>query len=357
MVEVRRAADRTGQGGAALIIVVLVMMALTAVAHGLLLLARFEYLAARAGVDQLAARLAAEAAVNTALGLDVRSARASTPLWQSTATASGTLLDARYSRSILRLSREVWLAEGWGKQGRAAPATASRPIWVLDPVARVAAMGAVLVHGDGSLVRVDGTIDGSRVNRSLTPEPARCEPWSAALDSLMTSGTLPPTTTEAPDAVSALGPLDVDSLRARIQVHVAEMGTPEPHEQRGVCVTEDAWNWGDPDRPTSPCGHHFVTIFAEGDLVTVGGAGQGLLVVTGDADLLGTQFNGLIIVSGRLTLRGTATVRGLVRSAGGARVEAGASIVGSTCWAAAALDSPDLARPVPIRGPRSLGPR
>ena len=169
-------------------------------------------------------------------------------------------------------------------------------------------MGAVLVHGDGSLVRVDGTIDGSRVNRSLTPEPARCEPWSAALDSLMTSGTLPPTTTEAPDAVSALGPLDVDSLRARIQVHVAEMGTPEPHEQRGVCVTEDAWNWGDPDRPTSPCGHHFVTIFAEGDLVTVGGAGQGLLVVTGDADLLGTQFNGLIIVSGRLTLRGTATV-------------------------------------------------
>ena len=160
MVEVRRAADRTGQGGAALIIVVLVMMALTAVAHDLLLLARFEYLAARAGVDQLAARLAAEAAVNTALGLDVRSARAATPLWQSTATASGPLLDARYSRSILRLSREVWLAEGWGKQGRAAPATASRPIWVLDPVARVAAMGAVLVHGDGSLVRVDGTIDG-----------------------------------------------------------------------------------------------------------------------------------------------------------------------------------------------------
>ena len=339
-------------------IVVLVMMAITGVAHGLLLLAQFEYLAARSGVDQLAARLAAEAAVNTALGLDVRSGRASTPLWQSTDSASGTVLDARYSRSIRRLSRELWLAEGWGRRGQAAPATASRPIWILDPVARVAAMGAVLVHGDGSLVRVDGTIDGSHVNRSLAPErPDRCEPWSAALDSLITTGTLPPTTTEAPDVVSALGPLHIDSLRARIQVHVADTGTPEPQERGGVCVTEDAWNWGDPDRPTSPCGQHFVTILAEGDLATVGGAGQGLLVVTGDADLLDTQFNGLIIVRGRLTLRGAATVRGLVRSAGGARVEAGVSIVGSTCWAAAALESSDLARPVPIRGPRSLGPR
>ena len=344
--------------GAALIIVVLLMMAITAVAHGLLLLARFEYLAARAGVDQLGARLAAEAAVNTALGLDVGPGRASTPLWQSTDSAGGTVRDARYSRWIRRLSREVWLAEGWGKRGQAAPATVSRPIWILDPVARVAAMGAVLVYGEGSLVRVDGTIDGSRVNRSLTPEqPDRCEPWSAALDSLITTGALPPTATEPLDVVSALGLLDIDSLRARIRVHVAGTGTPAPRERGGVCVTEDAWNWGDPDRPTRPCGHHFVTILAEGDLATVGGAGQGLLVVTGDADLLDTQFYGLIIVSGRLTLRGVATVRGLVRSAGGASVETGASIVGSTCWAAAALESPDLARPVPIRGPRSLGPR
>ena len=52
---------RLGESGAALIIVVLLMMALTAIAHGLLLLARFEFLAARAGADQLGARLAAEA--------------------------------------------------------------------------------------------------------------------------------------------------------------------------------------------------------------------------------------------------------------------------------------------------------
>ena len=63
--------SRSARAGAALMIVVLVMMAITAVAHGLLLLARFEYLAARAGIDQLGARLAAEAAVNTALALDV----------------------------------------------------------------------------------------------------------------------------------------------------------------------------------------------------------------------------------------------------------------------------------------------
>ena len=338
------------------------MMAITAVAHGLLLLARFEYLASRAGIDQLGARLAAEAAVNAALGLDAgagsRLRRDSTPIWQSADSGVGTVLDARYSRSIRRLSRELWLAEGWGMRGPAAPARASRPIWILDPVARVAEMGAVLVHGEGTLVRVDGAIDGRRVNRSPTPEqPDLCEPWSAALDSLIPTGVLPPTAIEPHEAVLALGPLDLDLLQARIQGHVAETGTPAPRERGGVCVTEDAWNWGDPHRPTRPCGHHFVTILAEGDLATVGGTGQGLLVVTGDADMLDTQFNGLIIVSGRLTLRGVATVRGLVRAAGGASVEASSSIVGSTCWAAAGLRSPDLARPVRIRGPRLVGPR
>ena len=350
--------NRSRQEGVALVIVVLVMMAITAVAHGLLLLARFEYLAARAGVDQLAARLAAEAAVSTAFGLEARPGRASTPLWQSTDSASGTLLDARYTRSIRRLSREVWLAEGWGQRGLVAPETAARPLWILDPVARVAAMGAVLVHGEGSIVRVDGTVDGSRVNESLTPEqPDVCEAWNAALDSLIPGGVLPPTASEPPDMVSALGALNIDSLRARIQVRVAEIGTPAPQERGGLCITEDVWNWGDPDRPNDPCGHHFVTIFAEGDLATVGGAGQGLLVVTGDADLLDTRFNGLVIVGGRLTLRGVATVRGLVRAVGGASVGTGASIIGSACWAAAALESPELARPVPIQGPRSLGPR
>ena len=82
-----------------------------------------------------------------------------------------------------------------------------------------------------------------------------------------------------------------------------------------------------------------------------------MLVVTGDADLLDTRFNGLLIVGGRLTLRGAAKVRGLVRSVGGASVGIGASIVGSACWAAAALESPELATPVPIQGPRFLGPR
>lgn len=351
-----------GRAGAALIIVVLVMMAIAAVAHGLLLLSQFEYLAARAGLDQLGARLAAEAAVNTAFRANVGPGsgprRDSTPLWQSADSISGAVLAARYWRSTRRLSRELWLIEGWGKRGQAAPAKASRPVWILDPVARVAAMGAVLVHGEGSLAGVHGTIDGSRVNRSTTPEqPDFCEPWRAALDSLIPTGTLPPTGTEALVAVLALGPLDMDSLRARMRSHAGETGTPAPRERGGVCVTEDMWNWGDPGRPKRPCGHHFVALFVDGDLATVGGTGQGLLVVSGDADLLDTQFNGLIMVGGRLTLRGVSTVLGLVRSAGGASIETGASIVGSTCWAAAALESPDVARPVPIRGPRWLGPR
>lgn len=351
-----------GKGGAALIIVVLVMMALTAVAHGLLLLAQFEYVAARAGIDQLGARLAAEAAVNTALrqivGLGAGPGRGATPIWQSIDSVGGSVTDARYWRSLRRLSREVWLIEGWGSRGRVASARASRPMWVLDPVARVAEMGAVLVHGDGTLVRVDGTIDGGRVNRSLTPgQPDFCKAWSAALDSLIPRDALPRTLARSPEEVVALGPLNLDSLAARIHRRVGETGTPQPQERRGACVTEDVWNWGDPDHPTRPCGRYFVTALVEGDLATVGGTGQGLIVVTGDADLLDTRFNGLIMVGGRLTLRGAATVRGMVRAAGGASVESGASIVGSTCWAAAALESPDLARPVPMRGPRSLGPR
>jgi hypothetical protein len=349
---------RLGESGAALIIVVLLMMALTAIAHGLLLLARFEFLAARAGADQLGARLAAEAAVSTLLVSEASPGLASTALWRSTDSTSGTLLDASFSGSIRRLSRELWMAEGWGMRGRVTPAEASRALWILDPVARVAASTAVLLHGEGTLAQHHGTVDGSRVNEIPTPEPPEgCQRMSEALDSLLPRGVLPPTGVQPMHAVATLGALDLDSMRARIQARVEGVGTPEPRQRAGVCLTEYVWNWGDPGRPSQPCGRHLVTILAEGDLAVAGGVGQGLLVVIGDADLLDTRFSGLLIVGGRLTLRGSATVLGLVRAARGASLEQGASIVGSTCWATASLTSPILARPVPVRGPRFLGPR
>ena len=73
----------------------------------------------------------------------------------------------------------------------------------------------------------------------------------------------------------------------------------------GSCNTGDVENWGDPLNPGSTCGSHFPIIYAPGDLILNGGAGQGILLVEGDLSVQGQfEFYGILIVRGSMKTQG-----------------------------------------------------
>ena len=86
-------------------------------------------------------------------------------------------------------------------------------------------------------------------------------------------------------------------------------GPVSPSHDATGCRTRDPQNWGDPVDPTAPCGEYLPIVFAAGDLVIIGGAGQGVLLVRGDLTVRGGFiYHGLVIVGGTLRI-GDAGVR------------------------------------------------
>jgi hypothetical protein len=76
---------------------------------------------------------------------------------------------------------------------------------------------------------------------------------------------------------------------------------PEPAVVDGRCDASLWSNWGDPLDPLAPCGTHYPIVYYDGALRIAGGRGQGLLVVTGDLTIGGSfAFHGLVAVRGRL---------------------------------------------------------
>ena len=82
-------------------------------------------------------------------------------------------------------------------------------------------------------------------------------------------------------------------------------GPVRPSHDATGCHTRDLRNWGDPVDPTAPCGEYLPVVYAAGDLVIIGGAGQGVLLVQGDLTVrAGFRYHGLIIVGGTLRISG-----------------------------------------------------
>jgi len=321
-----------------LVVVVLVMLALTALAHGMLLSAGVELAASSAGARQLERRAGSAGA----LALTVAAAPAgwmdSVPLWGARSVVTARLGRADGVGTLRRLAREAWLAEasarldGPGGSGRGAPMGAL--MWIMDPVARVADLAGVLQVDTGAVVIADGPVDGvgfTRVEPPLTAEA--CARWAALIDSIVA----PFVPSVAWRAVAAGGPrlglLAFDSLLARVEVPVLGGGSPAPVDRRGACEFAAPWNWGDPDRPTGPCGGHLALRSAAGDLRVEGGVGQGILIVDGDVSFAdGARFYGVVVARGALRLEGGAQLTGAALAPGGAVVPAGTSVRGSACW-------------------------
>jgi Tfp pilus assembly protein PilV len=73
-----------------------------------------------------------------------------------------------------------------------------------------------------------------------------------------------------------------------------------------TCNTADPSNWGDPMHSTTQCQGYFPIIYAQGDLKITGGVGQGILLVSGDLSVQGgAEFFGPVIVRGSLKTAGT----------------------------------------------------
>jgi hypothetical protein len=307
-------------------------------------MARWEWDASVTGLSVLQARAAADAGALALL-------REGVQRWDtlagadSTPIVAGALGDHTFRGNARRLSREFWLAEARGRvRGALWDVAEQRLVWVLDPLGRIAA-------ARGGVEVADSRIP----ERSLAMDPDRppfCDGWWPALDSVASSavwgavsGVAPAPTGEP--SLGLLGPRDLAASLPRLE---GSSGTPEPTHSLGRCEPDLAWNWGDPRTPEGPCAGRLASWFAPADLRLEGGAGQGFLVVAGDLEVVGTRFDGVLLVGGRLTLRVGADVRGYARSGIGFDVEEGSRFTGSPCRAIRVLDHVRgrLTRPVPF---------
>ena len=130
----------------------------------------------------------------------------------------------------------------------------------------------------------------------------------------------------------------------------------EPSYDAIGCRVDDSMNWGDPYSQASGCGAYLPVVYAPGDLVVIGGIGQGVLLVAGDLTLrAGFTYRGLVLVAGDLALIGAGTgVVGAVqvgseRSGGAVAMEGRSAIEYSGCALRRALAGSSRATPLPRR--------
>ncbi len=341
--------------------VVLLALALLGLAHGLLVAALAEAAASRAGVRLLEAHAAAEAGVHNTL-------RRPGGAWLDTLHVGGAgevgpwpLGRASARARVRRLAPEAWLVEGEALAGGRPVARSGRLAWAADPLVRVTALGGVLNAPAAVAWTLPGSVDASRPAVAAPPlRAADCAPWVAELAAQQASRPLAPVATLA-DTVGGpgLGRLDFATLLESADVRVSGAGTPVPVVAGGACVRGAPWGWGDPDNPLLPCGAHLPLRGAEGDLMVVGGVGQGVLVVDGDLTLTAAaRYYGVVIVRGTLVVEAGARLEGLALSGSGGAVAAGAGVTGSTCWAARALAAhrPRLGGLLAVPGVGPIGP-
>ena len=342
--------------GAVLVVVVLVVVAMLGVGHGLVLAARYELVAARAGARHLEARAAAETAVERALDAGGGAWMDSVGEWEESASAPMRVgrMDARVAWR--RLTAEAWQIEAAARGARGPEARWARLAWVLDPVERVLAWPGVIGVAPGAPVTLLGSVDAARV---ADPDPPLtsllCDVPSGApgarLGGVTALHQLPPGQLRPP-----LGRLSFDTLLALGAPHLDGVGTPAPLEGAGVCL-DATWSWGDPERPHRPCGAHLPLRTRIGDLRVDGGTGQGILVVDGDLTLAaGARYYGVVLVSGRIEMLGGASLTGYAVAPGGLMLAADARVRGSACRALRALrgNAAELRMAFPMAEP--LGP-
>jgi hypothetical protein len=357
----------TARGGAVLVFVVLLMLALVGMGHAVLIVSLAELSASRAAVRQVTSRTAAESGVAKVLRVPVGAWADSVPVGGVRPVVSLSLGRAVASGSVRRLGGEAWLVEGEGWIPGRAPERAARLAWSLDPLTRILALDGALTVAPGAPVLLAGVVDVATPVDSEPPLTDQdCASWAAMLTAHYTQAPLSAVALDGAafdrQGLARLGLFDAADLLAGARpfdVVTASNGTPGPVERLGACATEEPWGWGDPDRPWRPCGTHLPLRVAPSDLAVVGGVGQGILLVDGDLTLAASaRFYGLVLVTGTLRLEGGAALSGLGVARGGVEVDTSARVWASPCWAVRALTAsrPALGGLVALEGVGPVGP-
>ncbi|MCJ7629452.1 MAG: hypothetical protein MUO50_13820 [Longimicrobiales bacterium] len=335
--------------GMALPLLLLLLLALTALGQGTLLLARRELQTVWAFRHALRAGQAAEAALWVGLREGGVGDKERTP-WKGYPIGSGESEDGLVFRSVLRwLDREFFLLEGTGSsRGWSGERRRARVGWSLFPEARLGALAAGGETGGGVSREGGGLLEtGGFFGAPENWPTGICAGYRAVLDSLFPTG--PPPSVgplAAPDlgdsgAGASIPPLGLLSGSQLLEeLGTGASGPHLPHESVRGCPGEDG-----------P-----VMEGTEGSLSLDGGRTCGLLVVAGDLRLRGdASFQGLALVGGELILEGGSVLEGMVRVRKGIRLRETAVLRPRACpvlWALEGL--PDLQRPRLLPGARTL---
>ncbi len=238
--------------------------------------------------------------------------------------STGSWNGAETTVSVTRLAPLVVRVEGHstapGPANERAARRSTAALWIVQPplleVRAALTVGAAIVPGAAAATEL--TLDG----RDSLVAGWNCSPSdSASLPALATDAAV----TLAPS--SLVGGWVADSGASRADRYLLAWPTSdtlrwapplifagdltgpptEPHlDGSGHCRTGsvEPTNWGDPQRP-SPCADWLPAVQVRGHLDGPVGRGQGVLLVDGDLTLRGNfQFDGVIIVGGRLRASG-----------------------------------------------------
>jgi hypothetical protein len=332
--------------GMALPLILLLLLALTALGHGVLLLSTRELQATWAFRHAVRAGEAAEAGAWLAMhgGSALPAER---EVWTVYPLVSGETSDGvRYGAELRWLDRELFLLEGTGgSRGWVGERRMGWVGWSLDSRSRLGAFGAGAETGRGSSIAGEARIESGPFGDSPEGWPgSSCSPYAEVLDSLFPGGMLPTlgTLRENPsplagegDTIPSLGLLWGAEMLARAAS--ATGPGPEPPDSTQGC----------PDVGEAP-----VFLGTPGSLQLNQGRLCGLLVVGGDLVLSGqARFQGLALVGGDLILEEEGALEGMARVGGRLLLGGSALFRSAPCPVLRAMEGiPVLAEPVPVPG-------
>lgn len=352
----------TKSSGYVLIGVLLLLLAVTGLGNTLLVMSRSEFFVSRARWNLLTRRFAAEAGLNIAArsmtGTD------SLPRGEWVPMGSGTVPPrGRYDARVVRLSREVLLVHSEGASGTEPGRYGQVGLyWAMDPVARVSAARGIVESGGGLRIEAGSSVDSNLIRRTPDGWPqAACERFRPDVNTLFIDGPLPaegelhedprvafgreqgsggPGERGTGSRLPSLGLLGHDALMRGAGPLVFGTVSPAPIRQMDRCAEHSPTNWGAPLDVASPCAQYRPVVAAEGSLTVMGGRGQGVLLIPGDAVFRSAaRYYGLVVVGGDLEITDGSEIYGLVRVRGSVRVRGRSRIAGSACAALLALDA------------------
>lgn len=313
-----------GRGGFVLVLTLLLLLALTLLAHGLLTLAQTHR---RAG----AAAWTARARDWGARALVVREVLALDSLTRQDGTRAVTWEGGQGEVAHRVLSPELVLVES--RVDSAGTSRAAGLVWALDAAVRVASLPRAVEVGRwpdaATLGRVE--VEATGVD-GCAPDTVPGGAGRAGVD------LRDPGEAFASGEPPGLGLLAGYAIAGRLAPLPTPLGTPSPTLDGEACGDEP-WNWGDPTGAVAACAGRQAAVWWPGDLRVVGGVGQGLVAVGGNLVLDDARVGGLLLVGGDLVLTGGAVLEGVARVGGELRVGDGAVVRGRPCAAHAALQA------------------